>query len=348
MSTSDANNLLNNPLFKKTPVYEALKNQPLGFIDVGARDGIESLVNPVQKATSVLAFEPDKESYEELKKADHSIWANYNVTPYGLADKKGSAPLYLLRAATNHSLLQPNQRFIQRYNMEKFELVGQTSIPTITLDEIIFSSGLCSPCQGEFIKLDTQGSEYEILMGSKQTLKENTVGVLAEVWFCHTYENQKLFSDIELYLRDFGFVFYGFTTLHQRSRKSLDKKQARGRERLLYADALFIKDPIENGLDFVNNKREICIAFLIAFLLGYYDFAIEIGMKYWNLSTEEQENLFALINHYAFVDPSQTRHNLSNLMEKINNDQEKANILMGKYCDSHRTWCDYDEFSGSF
>ena len=52
------------------------------------------------------------------------------------------------------------------------------------------------------------------------------------------------------YLREWDFSFFGFTHLATRSRKGLDKHNTLGRERALWADAVFFKDPLPGGAKF--------------------------------------------------------------------------------------------------
>src|SRR5262249_27536117 len=135
---------------------------------------------------------------------------------------------------------------------------------------------------GEFIKLDTQGTEFEILQGARKTLKARTVAVLAEVEFCQAYAGQRLFSEVELLLRSLGFSFYGFTTFHVRSRKLLEKSREGGRERAFYADAVFFKDPLPGGPPGAAlSERGQRLLFCCALLLGYHDFALELALETW-------------------------------------------------------------------
>ena len=52
----------------------------------------------------------------------------------------------------------------------------------------------------DFIKLDTQGSELDILHGAGSLL-DNCSGLQLEVMFSPLYEGQPLFADVDAYLR---------------------------------------------------------------------------------------------------------------------------------------------------
>ncbi len=229
-------------------------DQPLGFVDIGARGGVHPLVEPIASWVSVLGFEPDAAAAKDAK---------MDCFRMALSNRKGAAILYRCAASTNDSLLPINQQFVDRYNMIKFQQVGQEEVETETLDRVLS----VLPEQGEFLKLDTQGTEYEILSGAVRTLHEHTAAIYCEVEFAEIYKNQHLFGDIQTFLRGHYFSFIGFDNMSYRSRTPW-----KGRERLLHADALFIKDPIEHAL----TPRQNAVAAMACMLCGYDDFAKEI------------------------------------------------------------------------
>lgn len=59
----------------------------------------------------------------------------------------------------------------------------------------------------DFLSLDTQGAEYEILSGGERTLQSNVVALIVEVEFQPVYREQKLFGDICKILSDNHFDF---------------------------------------------------------------------------------------------------------------------------------------------
>lgn len=238
-----------DPLFLDSVPGRAFSERPLGFLDIGARDGIHPLIAPFASLTKTIAFEPDREAARAV-----------SALPMALSNMHGRAQLHLCAAPTNHSLRPINRSFVERYNMVKFAQVGTMDVRCETLDSL--------EILGEFLKLDTQGSEYEILQGSERTLREHTAAIYCEVEFLELYQGQKLFSDIEQFLRGLGFSFFGFENIGKRSRRLLP-----GNERLLHADAVFFKDPIANK---AMTERQKHVAFVAALLCGYYDFALEI------------------------------------------------------------------------
>lgn len=238
--------------------------RPLGFVDVGARGGVHPLVEPIASQVSVVGFEPDEDACRALNAAaPDSCWASACFLPLALSDRAGQATLYRHTASTNDSLLPSNLAFVDRYRMVKFQPSGVTSVTTTTLDAALH------PGQGEFLKLDTQGTELEVLMGARRTLREDTAAVYCEVEFAELYAGQYLFHDVAGYLRACGFSFFGFDNMSYRSRGFYGREP---KERLVWADAVFFRDPLEQPMPL----RQRRVVYTAALLTGYRDFAREI------------------------------------------------------------------------
>lgn len=295
MFPNTRNYLTSNLLYKNTILYQEFNKIPLGFTDIGARGGVHDIVDPLASQTAILGFEPDVSECERLLSIDEIVnsWARFSLLPVGLYNQEGTLPLYLLSADTNHSLLSPNEKYIKRYEMQpKWALKGQIDVTVDTLDNVLESFSSTEYFPAEFIKLDTQGSEYEILEGALKTLSAQTMCIVSEVQFFDIYNGQKLFSDMEKLLKNQGFSFYGFRAFHFRSAKKIDRKKMLSAERAFYADAIFFKDPLDDLNVKALTQRQLVALLGSATLLGYYDFCLEL------LNSQ----------HFIFCDPEQLGH----------------------------------------
>lgn len=348
MFLKEMNVLADCAYFIESQVGKSLLSKPLGFIDIGARGGAHDLVEPIAKLTAVLGFEPDVPECERLMTlpAVYEPWAKFLLKPVALAGSKGSATLKLLSSNTNHSLLSPNTDFTSRYNMVKWKEIGQCSLETDTLDAILNEPDMKTNRWAEFLKIDTQGTEYEILQGALSSLKRETVAVVAEVAFCELYKDQKLFSDVEALMREQGFSFYGFTTLHTRSQKYLDKKSFATRERVIYSDAIFFKDPLPGGYTGHFDERNAYTLFTIALLLGFYDFALELANGTWlkSANQEERTHIEMLVQWCARNNPEDSMAEVNRVAQLANENPELSNVIVGGFVDQRRFYCDYDDF----
>ncbi len=342
------NSLADHSAFLKSSLFRLLASNPMGFIDIGARGGAHDIVDPIAKHTAVLGFEPDEAECQRLLNNSEvtSPWAKFALEPIALADTARNATLHLLSAATNHSLLPPNFELTRRYQMVKWQEIGSCELQTVALDSLIFGSLLNENYWGEFIKIDTQGTEYEILLGAKKTLETRTVAVVAEVSFCELYQGQKLFSEVEQFMRSVGFTFYGFMPIHTRSRKFLDKRTHITIERSLYTDAVFFKDPLAgNSWNYSLTDRQSKVLFIIALLLSYYDFALELAEETWMKESDELErsNIQSLVRDLSSFSASANIKALEALLEEVKSQPELANVRIGNFVDRRRRFCDYDD-----
>lgn len=339
-----ANELLQNPDFAGSAPGRSLGARPLGFIDVGARGGVHKVVDRLAGATGVLAFEPDKDECDRMNRemAASSPWAHYSVEPVALARESGMAQLYVLSSAVNCSLLPPNPDFIRRYHMTGFDVVKTVPLATTSLDQVLFGPRRAEVHWGEFLKLDTQGTELEILQGAPQTLEERSVALLVEVEFFEMYKGEHLFSEVEQWLRSRGFSFYGFD-LHTRSAKLLEKSKSAGRERTFFADAIFFKDPLPGGLwKKPMSERALHALFACALLLGYYDFAMQLALETW-AKDAEAERIRRLVQHEASRLATRAYVDVLALAERVRATPDRANVEAGKFVDARRHLADYDD-----
>ncbi len=98
----------------------------------------------------------------------------------------------------------------------------------VTLDKLLEKENLKKP---DFIKIDTQGYELEILKGGEKTLAHAEF-VLLEVSFLDIYVNCPLVADTINFMKERGFVVYDICSL---MRRPLDKA-------LFQSDFLFVKE----------------------------------------------------------------------------------------------------------
>lgn len=339
------NSLLCEPLFADSTVGAVLRSNPLGFIDIGARGGIHPLVEPLAGVTAVLAFEPDESECARLqaKAAANSPFAAILIKPVALAGAEGRGTLYRFATPANDSLLPENPCVVGRYRIKTLERVGTMPVRTTTLDQVLFEQHDLANNFGEFLKMDVQGLEYELLRGAVRTLAERTVAIFVETAFFPVYEGQKLFSEVELFLRERGFSFYGFQGVHFRSCKYLDKVTEAGRERARWADAVFFKDPIpmcphQKPL----TERGNFALFACALLTGYYDFALELALKTW-AQGQEAAQITKLVHRIAHLEPSETYAEVLELAERMKANPERANFEVGRFVDNRRHFNDYDD-----
>lgn len=191
----------------------------------------------------IIGFEPDDRS--NCEQENSVLNKVYNLA---LSEFDEERDFYFTRKPECSSFFIPNKKYLDLFpNKERWDIVGKARIHCKAMDSL-YNEGLNNI---DFIKIDTQGSELEILRGGRKVLN-NVLGVEVEAEFIEMYEGQPLFGDVCGFLNQVCFEFYDFITLYRYGRQELNK-----RGQLAFSDALFLRTP-----EFVINKYNI----------GEYDF----------------------------------------------------------------------------
>lgn len=181
--------------------------------EIGAYDGVDiQEINQLWNNPIIHCFEPDTEPFEILNTyASEKIICN-NI---GLFDKEDKITLY--------KVLNKNLSEAEQKNRSLWYKTAQSLYPINTnyhgypkdigLQEVeINVSTIDNYCEKHnvipnIILMDTQGSEYDILVGAQKILKNNNLkGIMLE-WSTDTlYTGQKKLDDITTLLETAGFV----------------------------------------------------------------------------------------------------------------------------------------------
>lgn len=180
--------------------------------EIGAYDGVDvEEINQLWNNPTIHCFEPDPEPFQILNTyASEKIVCN-NI---GLFNKEGKTILY--------KVLNKNLSTEEQKNRSLWYKTAQSLYPINTkyhgyprdifLQEVeINVSTLDNYCEKyhiipNIILMDTQGSEYDILVGAQNILKNsNLKGIMLE-WSIDTlYTGQKKLNDITALLESTGF-----------------------------------------------------------------------------------------------------------------------------------------------
>ena len=337
MYALSAGTLDENQELADTWIGRILADQPAQVIDIGARDGVHPMFHRLGCLCAVLGFEPDAESYAALtapNSQDHPF-REMKFAPVALGAGNRQT-FHTYSAPTNNSLLPPNLTLTQRYEMNMFEQRGSFELETHCLDDVLFGNDESLTGYGELLKLDTQGTEKVILENARRMLRQNTAGLVAEVWFCEIYKGQDLFHHLCTFLEEHGFKFYGFLDFFLRSRKRLDKREYIGRERALYADAVFMRDPLDlpkSARGDADADRNIALLFVFALITGYFDFALELAETFGG---NDRETLLDIAKSEAKADRSAAARDFDQAHQAANENRADAMLAMGRFADKWR------------
>jgi FkbM family methyltransferase len=187
----------------------------LKFADIGASAMEKPRIALAFPETEVSAFDPDPRAVSDFDSLDFKV----NFYPYAVAGSDGKRRLYLTKKSHCSSLLLPKQNGDERYEIEK-----EVQVDCRTLDSL--------GVQADFIKIDTQGAEAEILRGSPGAIG-NAHAVFLEFCFRELYEGQSRITELEHLMSSAGFQFAGFAALYYDGLAPANS--------LIFGDILFVR-----------------------------------------------------------------------------------------------------------
>jgi FkbM family methyltransferase len=220
---------------------DIVKPSPMVVVDIGAML-VEGQTDPFARLSElgqlrVIGFEPQ---IDECKKLNALARSGRSYLPYAIANGERRT-LYVTNTGMTSSLLRPNLSVAKLFNnlAELMQVVATPEIDTVRLDDVaeIRQHGC------DLLKLDTQGSEAEIL-GHACRILEKCLIVQCEVEFVQLYEGQTLFADVDRLLRESGFMFHRFLDLHGRTYKPLmvNNDPNISLSQVLWSDAVYVPD----------------------------------------------------------------------------------------------------------
>jgi FkbM family methyltransferase len=207
-------------------------------VDIGANpvDG-----DPPYKAMleaglcEVTGFEPQVAA---LQKLDRKKGPRERYLPYALADGTERI-LHVCELEGMSSLLVPDPAHLALFNLFPTWGTVKERIPVKTrkLDDIAEIAAL------DFLKMDVQGAECEVLAHGHAKLKD-TVVIQTEVSFVPLYMNQPSFGDMDLALRGLGFLPHSVTgtKIWPISPMVVGDAPNRGIRQLLETDMVYVRD----------------------------------------------------------------------------------------------------------
>jgi len=187
-----------------------LLERPVVAIDVGCRDGVRPAWRELRPNALLVGFDADPQECARLNAiAGDSDQERYEAV--GLAASEGEATLYVTADPQSSSLYPPDPRALQRYpELWRHQPRGTATIQTTTLDSWASGAGVAAI---DALKVDVQGAELDVLRGAEGSLGAVRI-VETEVEFQQLYEGQPLFTDVDRFLRDRGFVLWRLREIH--------------------------------------------------------------------------------------------------------------------------------------
>jgi FkbM family methyltransferase len=153
------------------------KNNPKLCIDVGANKGLYSKNLLEWTGADVIAFEPLRGPYTTLNKLKDLYGNRLHAYNFGIGAKDESLDLYYSEEATELASFSPEVNgvdYVGKHNVNKIQ------VEVITLDRFYESFLKERYNKLDLLKIDTEGFEYEVILGAKtliDKLKPNFIQI---------------------------------------------------------------------------------------------------------------------------------------------------------------------------
>jgi len=180
--------------------------EKLNIIDVGCGQSLDKIWIKNNKLVNFyIGFDADDNVKEAKKTFPNGVIYNNAVF-----DEEGIHNFYVCNRPQCSSLFPPNMEEVCKYvrkdknNYEKYHRVDVKKIKKvkcIRLDTILSNLEV----NFDFIKIDSQGADYNILKSLGKYLETQLVGVQTEVYFRSMYEGIHLYKDTKKLLISKGF-----------------------------------------------------------------------------------------------------------------------------------------------
>jgi FkbM family methyltransferase len=167
-----------------------------GIIHIGGHYGEELKEYVRQGIQEIVIFEPLEKNFDILFENVNDLNANIIGYQVALGAEEKNVEMYVSNNdALSSSILKPKVHLTQYSNIkfEEREMVEMKTLDSFNLDQF------------NFINMDVQGYELEVLKGSTETLK-NVDYVYCEVNRDEVYENNAYIEDIDQFLTQYNMI----------------------------------------------------------------------------------------------------------------------------------------------
>jgi len=167
-----------------------------GIIHIGGHYGEELNEYVYNGIQDIVVFEPLERNFEVLFKNVEKLNANIQGYQVALGATEGNFEMYVSsNGALSSSLLKP-KKHLEQYKDITFDEKEDVEVKTLDSFEL---NGY------NFINMDVQGYELEVLKGGKNTLDQIDY-VYCEVNRDEVYENNVYIDELDVFLSDFSRV----------------------------------------------------------------------------------------------------------------------------------------------
>lgn len=249
------------------PLSDLMDPLPLiKVIDVGAMWYNEGAVPyyPLlnEELAVIVGFEPQEDECRKLNEMFPSPHVHF---PYSIGDGT-NRNLNVCNVPLATSLYEPNTSIVKLFNelSDVAIMFDKVPVETMRLDDIPEARN------ADFLKIDVQGAELDVLKGATEVLSTALV-VHAEVEFIPLYKAQPLFADVDEAMRAAGYSLFTLEPVQSRAYIPFSEEHAAlfKSKQALWTDAVYVKSLFD--LEKIDGDRLLSLVVILHFVYGAFD-----------------------------------------------------------------------------
>ncbi len=242
-----------------------------------------------------VGFEPDAQEAARLNTTRMIDGIEIQIVAAGLWGSTGTINFQNNNIGGGSSFLSQNRQVTDRWKFENpdesalardiFFPVRHESINVVSLADWSREADVGTV---DFLKLNVQGGELEILQGAGPVL-DNVLGILVEMAFVESYSKRPMFADIDRFLSKSGFTFFDLLAHHYVGRAAAPIVAQRliivepklgqlvsSWGQLIEGHGLYLRDPISDKRSRPLKPDQVIKLAALAEGFGQIEFAFEL------------------------------------------------------------------------
>lgn len=161
-------------------------------LDIGAHNGEYSKKLLKIKGTNVIAFEPMRQSYLNLKKINLIFPDRFKCFNIALSDSLRHQKIFFSNKNSQLASLNNNLKKINFLKNKKFK---SKKIKITTLDNFTKENNKYFKKKFDFIKIDSEGNDFKVLKGAMKFIKKNKPRFIQiEMNFHYLFNGENLYQ----------------------------------------------------------------------------------------------------------------------------------------------------------
>ena len=239
----------------------------------------------------VYGFEPDPKEVERLNREAEERGLAFRYFAGALWSGANKLTFHHNKAPGGASFFPQNTRLTHRWKFENakelflsrdiFYPTGAVEMETTSIDAWSEQTGIR---EVDFIQMNVEGSELEILKGANSVLP-SVLGVMAEVAFVEAYHGRPFFADLDPHLRACGFELFDLIGLMYlgRAASPITATHTPGLipkwGQLTHAHGIYFRDPIATqaaGAPLKYDRVKLLKLVSLVEIFGQIEYAFEL------------------------------------------------------------------------